>query len=397
MPNSPKGVDVNLIHRREYELKKTKEKIPVILAKAPGRIHFLGGHCSPYCNIFLSAAIDRYIQVAVSPRKDNSLRYYAADFGERKRTTISNLKYRREDRWSNYFKTAVYVFIELGYPVKGLNFTISGNIPKQIGLASSSAIEVAAATALKGLFNLKIADIELASRLAQAHFIIFGKHPELADYITGICAKKDQFLLIDEADHSIKRFKSPFLRCKIILLDSGISRSSGNGELAVRRGELKSALKLLSKEGIGINFRELAEAKPAEVTGNLPEELRRRTLHVIQEIRRIPEAGNCLANADLQGFAKEIFHSHESLRDLYELSCPEIDWMVKRASETEGAFGARMTGNGFGCCTYVVVKNEALYEFNGKIDDYERIFGFHPSVYEVKLATGSHIVKKGGK
>jgi galactokinase len=130
-----------------------------------------------------------------------------------------------------------------------------------------------------------------------------------------------------------------------------------------------------------------------ESMGDLPEEIRRRSMHAVQEIRRVLDAKNYLLRGELDGFSRLIYHSHESLRDLYGVSCPEIDWMVKRAQETEGVFGARMTGHGFGGCTYALVKNESINEYCGRIEEYERIFGFHPAVYEVKIATGSHIVK----
>jgi galactokinase len=105
------------------------------------------------------------------------------------------------------------------------------------------------------------------------------------------------------------------------------------------------------------------------------------------------DAKNYLLRGEIDSFSRLVYHSHESLRDLYEVSCPEIDWMVKRAQETEGVFGARMTGQGFGGCTYALVKKETISEYCSRIEDYERIFGFHPVVYEVKIATGCHIIK----
>jgi len=128
--------------------------------------------------------------------------------------------------------------------------------------------------------------------------------------------------------------------------------------------------------------------------GNLPEEIRRRSLHVVQEIHRVLDAGDYLLRADVSGFSRLIFSSHESLRDLYEVSCPEIDWMVKRAQEIPGALGSRMTGQGFGGCTYTIIKNEAVNEYRERLEDYERIFGFRPGIYEVKLATGSKVVPR---
>jgi len=426
-------LDIGRIHRREYELdvgrtrgesragrvpagggtKKTQSKQasagnsrkpaankravrvvePVVIAQAPGRIHFLGEHGDPFAGLYLSAAIDRWIKVAVSARKDNSLRFYAADLGERKRTTLINLKYKREDRWANYIKVAIPVFAELGFPVKGLNFTVSGDIPQQVGLASSSAIEVAAAVALRGLFHAKISDRELVKRLSAAHLVFFEENPNPADYLIGLSARNNQLLIVDESNLVVTRIKSPFSRCKFILMDSRVPRFGVDTELAVRREKLKAGLEMLA-QGREASFREFAIMDIMDSMGHFPEEIRRRSLHVVQEIRRVLDAADYLTRADLPGFSRLVFHSHESLRDLYEVSCPEIDWMVKRAQETIGVIGARMTGQGFGGCTYTIIKNEAVKGYRERLDDYERIFGFHPAIYEVKLATGSRVIKK---
>jgi len=365
----------------------------VVIAQAPGRLYLLGEHGYPGAGLYLSAAIDRWVKVAVSARKDSSLRFYAADLGERKRTTLANLKFKREDRWANYIKVAIHVFAELGFPVKGANFTIIGNIPQQIGLASSAAIEVASAVALKGLLRVKIDDMDLALRLTAAHEFIFGNPGDLADYITGLMARSDQFLLIDEQGPSVTKIKSPFSRCKIIIMDSRVPRFGIDGELDARRENIKAGLVMLSQGREGASFREYAAMDLVESLGNLPEEIRRRSLHVVQEIRRVLGARDYLMRGDLPDFSRLVFNSHESLRDLYEVSCPEIDWMVKRAQETIGVYGARMTGQGFGGCTYTIIKNEMVSEFKSRLDDYERIFGFRPAIYELKLASGCKIIK----
>jgi galactokinase len=130
--------------------------------------------------------------------------------------------------------------------------------------------------------------------------------------------------------------------------------------------------------------------------GNLPEEIRRRSMHIVQELRRIGDVEDSLRRSDLPLLSRLIYNSHESLRDLYEVSCPEIDWLVKRAQEIQGALGSRMTGQGFGGCTYTIIKENAVDEFKKRLEDYERIFGFHPVIYEVRPATGARMVNNAG-
>jgi galactokinase len=383
-------LDIGPIHRKEYELEADRSE-PVVIAEAPGRIHFLGEHGEPKAGLYLSAAIDRCIRVAASMRKDNSIRFYAADLGERKRTTLINLKFKREDRWANHIKVAVHIFAELGYPVKGLNFTVVGDIPQQIGLASSSAIEVAATIALKGLFQAPMGEKELLSRLSSAQAVFFGKDLSPVDFLILLSARKDQFLLVDEEKLEVRRIKSTLSKYHILVMDSRVPRMGVEEELAQRRQDIKKGLDLLSRKRMGASFRDFATLDLVESMGNLPEQIRRRSMHIVQEIRRVHDAEEAIRREDLPSLSKILFHSHESLRDLYEVSCPEIEWLVKRAQETEGVLGSRMTGQGFGGCTYTFIREDAISQYRSRLEDYERIFGFHPVIYEVKPATCGRI------
>jgi galactokinase len=336
--------------------------------------------------------MDRYIQIAVNRRKDNSFRFFASDLGERKRSTLVSIKYRREDRWANYLKTAIFLFINLGYPVKGLNFSFSGNIPQNIGFASSVAIETAAATALRNLLRVNISDMELAQKLYESHLAFFGRAQTLADYQVCLLARKDQFLVIDNSSGEIKKIKSPFSRFKILLVDSRIPRLGAESELSSRRAAALKGLEYLSQKHDGTGFKDFASTDLLEALGDFPEQIRRRCIHITDEIRRVSDAGDVLERSDLASFAKIVFSSHESLRDLYEISCPEVDWLVKRAQELEGAAGSRMTGLGFGGCTYTIIRRELVSEYKKRLEEYERIFGFRPVIYEVKIATGARVI-----
>jgi galactokinase len=377
--------DIGPLHRAEYETEADHNN-RIVIAEAPGRVHYLGEHGEPRWGMFLSSAINRSVQVAVSLRKDNSLRFFAADLGERKRTTLINLKYKREDRWANYIKVAVHAFAGRGFPIKGLNFTVSGDIPQQIGLASSSAIEVAAAVALKGFFQVKISDRELLGMLRTSASLFFGKQFNPVDYLIALSAKKDHFLVVDEEKLEARMVKVPLAGYKILLMDSRVPRMGVDEELKHRRQDIRRGLDFLSNKREGASFRDYVTSDIMESMGNLPEQIRRRCLHIVKELQRVEESQDLLRKGDFASLSKLILHSHESLRDLYEVSCPEIDWLVKRAQETEGVVGSRMTGAGFGGCTYTIIDARAVDEFNHRLEDYERIFGFHLLAHEIRPA-----------
>lgn len=386
--------DIGSIHLKEYEA-DTDRTEPVIIAEAPGRLHLLGEHGESGAALLLTTGINRHVRVAVSHRKDSSLRFYAADLGERKRTTLINLKYKREDRWANFIKMAIHGFYEWGYPIKGLNCSLTGDIPQQVGLASSSAIEIASALALRALLAPDLSDQDLLNLLSDASFSFFGRNEHPLDHLIALSSRQDHFLVVDELTMSVRPIPLPFKGYKILITDSRVPRFSVDSELKQRNRDIRKGLELLSHKREGATFRDYVTEDLMESMGALPEEIRRRSLHVVKELRSINEAEEALKKGDLNSFGKTIYHSHESLRDRLEVSCPEIDWLIKRSAEIPGVLCSRMTGQGFGGCTYTIIKDDAVEEYSRRLEDYERIFGFKPIVHEVTESGPARVIHAG--
>jgi galactokinase len=382
--------DIVSIHRKEYELGHGADD-KVIVGEAPGCLHYLGDHGQLNDAIYLSSSIDRTVQVAISLRKDSSLRFFSADVGERKRTTLANLKFKREDRWANYVKTALYIFAEMGCKVRGINVTIFGNIPKNLSVSSSSAMEVASALALRRFFLSNMGDKELISRLSAAHTAFYEGENKIIDYLCIMNARKNNFLVVDEEKLSVTKIKNPFTKYKIMLYDSRVPMFDVEPELLLRRKDIENGFDILSKKRQGFSFKDYTLSDLEELLGALNEEVRRRSLFVVEEIMRIHEVEKALNEKDGDAFARAIYHSHEGLRDLFEVSCPETDWLVKRAQETTGILGSRLTGKGFGGCTYAIIRSDIVEEYEKKFEDYERIFGFHPVSYEIRPSSAARV------
>jgi galactokinase len=246
--------------------------------------------------------------------------------------------------------------------------------------------------ALRAFFKADISDKELLKRLEAAQGLFFGKNTNPVDYLIAFSAKKDTFLIVDEDAMEVKRIKSPLAKYKILVMDSKVPRFGVEEELKQRRQDIKKGLELLGQKKPGLNFRDYAATDLVEFMGDLPEEIRRRCMHLVQDLRRVNDAAGALRRMDITALSRVFFHSHESLRDLYEVSCPEIDWLVKRAQEIEGVLGSRMTGQGFGGCTFTIIAEEAIEDYRRRLEDYERIFGFHPQIYEIRPAAGVRLV-----
>ncbi len=377
--------DIASLHRAEYEA------APDIVAAAPAVAKFMGEQAESFDGLVLAASLTFEVQVAVSLRRDSSLRFFAADLGERKRTSVGNLKFKREDRWANYPKAVLDLLVKEGLPAKGVNITVSGDIPMGLGLASSTALGLASALAFKELFGIGKRGEELAELARRAESEFLDRPVPSYDYLTAAAPAGETVSIIDL--RSGRRRAVPFLEGDyvVVLTDSKVPRMSVDAELRQRADDCAKCLAALAKGGPK-TLRDFGPDEVDELMGVLPESVRRRGLHVVEENLRVVEAEDALIRQDAAAFGKAVNKSHASLRNLYEVSCPEIDWLAKRAVELEGVLCSRLTGKGFGGCTATVMESSALGEYKKRLEDYERIFGFRPAVHETRIAGGLRVV-----
>jgi galactokinase len=176
------------IHCKEYEITDKSERI--VIAEAPGRLNMMGEHSQYGAGVLLACAVNKTVRVCVSGRKDTSLRFYTAETSERKRTTTLNIKFKREDRWANHIKLAIYLFSERGFEPRGLNFTVTGDLPPNIGLGSPEAVEVASVLALRTFYHCKMSDKDLIDALNVCHKEFYGGEDKLCDFLVMMNAKK---------------------------------------------------------------------------------------------------------------------------------------------------------------------------------------------------------------
>ncbi len=362
--------EILALHKNEYAVS------PEVVAVAPGSVNLMGSHTDYNSGYVIKSTIDRWVTIGVSKRKDNSLRFYAADLDERKRTTITNLKYKREDRWANYPKGALFELYKLGYVFKGIDITITGNIPQKIGLSSSAAIEVAVLLAVKKLYSLDINDMQLIKCAAVAESSFMGTGSEITDQLVSFVSKRGNVIFLDSRTQEYSYIPFKFDEIKFLVTNSNVPHGDIANELSERRNECKECVSLLNKKKKGTALRDYSVYDLQHSMGIVPENLRRICKHVVEENQRTLEAKEALLVSDLVTYGKLLNRSHESLRDQYEVSCPEIDWLVKRSWELDCVLGSRLTGSGFGGCTITLIKKDEMEQYIEKLEEYERIFGF---------------------
>jgi galactokinase len=395
-------LNVITCHCKEYDIAAGEQKISV--ASAPGRIHYMGENGLTGKRLMLSSSVDKTLTVAVSYRTDGMFRFFSADGEERKRTTYANLRPRREDRWANYIKTAISIFIATPDPAVdvvpengGLSFTITSTIPKAKGFGSSSALELASALALRPLFRPDMSDDELLAKLAESHRVYYEREHDIVDFYLMMRAAQDKWTIVNEGGITgglscARNVETPFAGYKTIVFDSRVPAFDYSSEIETRISQLQKALEILSRRKSGVTFQDPEAIELIENEKEMTEEMRRQCMHVAQEAVRLADLEKSMKDGDIPLVSKLFQHSQNSLRDLYEVSCPETDWLVRRAAETPGVAASRMIGQGFGGSIFAIMTPDAEKEYKVKLEDYERIFGFHPQKHEIKTGQGAEYI-----
>jgi galactokinase len=368
-------------------------KAPEIIASAPGRVNLIGEHTDYNDGFVFPMAIDFTARVAITRRKDSHLRFYSVDYKDRKRATLPTLRYRKEDRWANYPKGIIAEFLERGHALGGMDITIHGDIPQGAGLSSSAALEVATALAIQDLYEIEIGREELARLAQHAENEFVGVKCGIMDQFISRLAKEGHAMLLDTRSLTYHYVPLALKGVKILITNSKVPHGLVESEYNKRREECGRCVELLAARKPGTALRDYTVADVRDSMGVIPEATRKKCLHVVEENQRVLDAQEALKKKDLDAFGKLMNRSHESLRDLYEVSCPELDWLVKRAWETDGVYGSRLTGAGFGGCTVTLIEEEAIPAYREHIVQYERIFGFRPELYICTPSAGARIVE----
>lgn len=375
-------VDIHSIHEREYGVS------PAAVAAAPGVVNIVGAHTESHEGFVLAMAIDRHMHVAVSAREDTVLHFYAADYDERRKTTISNLKFRREDRWANYPKGIVSALLSMGARIRGLSVSVAGDIPASVGLGASSAISIATAVAIRAALDLPLKDNQLIECVRRAESNFVGVERGIANYLAAWYSRCDTATLIDARTLSLTHIPLDLGSAQFAITNAKIPSMCSKRDYRDRAEDVRVSLEVLKRRRFGVAIRDFTIQDLNEALPYVSETARRRCLHVLRENESVHQACDALRSRDPAALGKTMIRSHESLRDLYEVSCPEIDWLVKRSAEIDGVYGARLVGSG-SCGAVLTLLDETAHDrYSKRLEDYERIFGFEPETFLCRPLVG---------
>jgi galactokinase len=365
---------------------------PDLVASAPGRVNLIGEHTDYNDGFVLPAAINKRMYAAVAKREDQFISIHAADYDSTIHTSVEALNSREREHWANYPKGVLDALARAGQKVAGLNLCLKGDVPQSAGLSSSAALEVATAFAAKELFHFKIDSLSVARYCQAAEHEFVGVKCGIMDQFVAVHGKKDHALFLDCRSLGFELLEFPG-GVSLVICDTGVKRELAGSEYNKRREECQVGVKELSLVLPGIQA--LRDVKPAsflEHENLLNLTTRKRCRHVINENRRVLEAAADLRRNDLSDFGKLMYQSHLSLKNNYEVSCQELDSVVDIAASTEGVFGARMTGAGFGGSAVCLVAKESVEKLRSNLQErYPRLTGLQPKVYVCEIDDGAKV------
>jgi galactokinase len=375
------------------EVAKTFEGVfgrdPEIETRAPGRVNLIGEHTDYNDGFVFPADIDRWMWVLAARRTDDQVSAYSADFGQKTSFALTDIRRDERTPWSNYVRGVLDQFLKRGDHPVGMDLLVVGNVPIGAGLSSSAALEVATAETCRVLSSIEIDPVSLALLCQRAEREFVGVQCGIMDQFVSTLGKENSALLLDCRDLSY-RLVELNAAVRIVICNTRKQRSLEGSEYNRRRSECEGAVDLLN-DRLG-NIKALRDVTPTQLEQNreiLPDLNFRRARHVVHENDRVLQAVDALGRKDLTTFGRLMYDSHASLRDDYEVSCPELDLMVELASEQPGTVGARMTGAGFGGCTVNLVHGEALEDFKAGIaEEYGARTGVKPFIYVCSPSQG---------
>ena len=371
---------------------------------APGRINLLGEHLDYNQGVVLPAAINRFFEFEFKANTTDSIHIEALDLNESWEFDLHELEQLKTTGWKSYVKG---VFILMGLSsLNGLHIRFKSNIPIGAGLSSSAALCCGLAFGLNEFFDLGKTRFELALIAQQTEHQFAGVKCGLMDQVACLFGEEAHLLAFDTLDHSIETFSLPLVGVQLFLIDSKVKHNLAASAYNERRSQLEEAWNLAQQIFVGIeSWRSLNPFQFKALLSHLDAVSIKRLTYVLDEMSRVQKvqalakqiAADLNDSSALNDSYQELGHllnqTHDGLRDLYEVSCEEIDFLQCHLQQTPGILGARMMGGGFGGCLLVLAKADFnFHSLEAVFTAYQLRYRQNPSIEPIQLMGGVRVL-----
>jgi len=357
---------------------------------SPGRVNLIGEHIDYNGGLVMPCAITFGTYLLTSPNEDGVFRFRSLNFSEQQDTPLQASYEKVGETWFNFPIGVINSFIQEGHDLQGLDMLFYGDIPIGSGLSSSASIEVVTSFALNDIFNSGYSKLDLVklSKSVENNFI--GVNCGIMDQFAVAFGEKNKALMLNCDTLDYEAVDSNLGEYVLAIINTNKPRKLAESKYNERVEECQTALKALQQE-LDINY--LCDID-SETFGKYQHLITnptvlKRAKHVIEENDRVKLAAKALAGNNLDEFGRLMYASHDSLRDLYEVSGIELDTVAEYSKTNPNVAGARMTGAGFGGCAIALVKGDAFEDYSkGVTEYYTRKIGYAPSVYSSLIGNG---------
>lgn len=367
---------------------------PSFIVKSPGRINLIGEHTDYNGGFVLPAAIDNAVYVSIGKRDDHKIALYSVDYNEYFQSELADIK-KSTQNWANYVLSIVDVLQRHKHVLGGFNAVVRGDIPIGSGLSSSAAVECAVIFALNELFGLGLDKMMMVKMAQQAENDFIGVKCGVMDQFASMFGLEKQVIKLDCRSLEYTYFNFEPQEHTLLLLNTKVKHSLADSEYNLRRLDCEAGVAHLQR--IYPEVKSLRDATVDMVETHLKtlsKEVYQHCLYAVQEINRVEEACIDLRNDDYEAFGKKMFETHKGLSEMYNVSCPELDFLVQFAAKHKDVLGARMMGGGFGGCTLNLIKKQGMSDFIQRASAaYFEAYAIFPEAYPVTISYGTSLVE----
>ncbi len=365
-----------------------------LIIRSPGRVNIIGEHTDYNDGFVLPAAINKAAYLAISLRTDDEIHLIAQNLNEKYSIKIDDLKPDKLVNWPNYILGVVDQFSKRGLPLKGFNAILNSDVPMGAGVSSSAAVECATAFGLNELLNTNLSRLELVNIAQKAEHEYAGVLCGIMDQFASTMGKKDHVMKIDCRSLDFEYVPFNLNGIKILLLNTNVKHTLALSTYNTRRTECKQAIEWIQEfipqistlRDVNIEMLNMYVLPKNAVVYN-------RAKFIIEELNRVENACQDLKNDDVKSLGKKMFETHDGLKNLYEVSCKELDFLIDSVKNKTEVIGARMMGGGFGGCTINLVKEEKLEELINQIKPaYEEKMNLPLSYLIATIENGTEII-----
>lgn len=387
-PTVPEALIRKLTHTFTDEFSRRPQ-----VAAAPGRINLIGEHTDYNDGFVFPIAIDRHVAVAFAPNDTSALRVYAPEYDELVTADLAELVPRQGNGWIDYVAGVAWVFQQEGNAVPGLDMAVSGNVPIGAGLSSSAALEVACARAFAAVSTLEWNPAEMARRGRRAENEYVGVSCGIMDQFAAAASRKGEAMLLD-----CRTLETTFVSMpdtvEVVVMDTGVRRSLTDSAYNERTRQCRQAVAELQAVDPSIEMlRDVTSDLLMEHGDRMNPLIFRRARHVVEENERTLRTAEILPT-DPEAAGRLMNASHESLRDLYEVSSTELDAMVEAAREHPACYGARLTGAGMGGCAVALIQKGEAAPFIDRVEAaYRQRFDYPAELFATEATGGARLVR----